>query len=389
LINIEDNILIEILQIGFPKMKADEISKEQIESATKDYEFYNELIKLLKEYISLPNEEEYDIIALWIISTYTYKEIGVGPYIKLHGSKGSGKTAILELCNEFVEHGKILSDASKAQIFRIIQEDTNVLFLDEFENMCKGDKTGIEGILNAGYKKSGKTWRCDGKDENKNFIPNEYLLFCPKMIATTKDIKSETLNDRCIEIITVRAQIRVKSATRISKEDKDRITKIKNLIKIWASKNKGHVGENFDNQSDKIFGRDWELIGPLLSISKALRLEIDIEDYFTSRKLEKQELGLERDWPYQLLRTLKKIVNDEKKEFYVKEISEHFSKTMNNPGLTSATTGRELRKLGLTPRPRTGRGVPYVLCEEDINLLIIRNGYKEYFFEKQDKGEIA
>jgi len=352
-----------------------EEQKKEIKQQIRDIkDAYREAIELQKQYIYLSEPREHDILMLWNMHTWMYKYFGVTPYIKLSGMKGSGKTAIMEFALNFIDKGVMTSDLSKPAIFRLIKKGYEVLLLDEFENMSKRDSKRMESVLNGGYKNSGKAARCSGD----KFEPEEFIEFCPKMFATMKGIKSETLNDRCIEIVTVRTLEKMKQ-TYLEQEDRQRMAVLKAEMREWILAKKEGIVENFKEFSD-IVGRDYELLGPLLSIAKTIGLDADaIKEYCLLQKQEQEEYLLEDDWGYKLLVTLNNMTSNEKVKYTVKKITEKYRDVMKIPGIKERKTGVELRQLGFRPQPRTGKGVSYILSNEDVKKTIKEYGYSEYF----------
>ncbi|NQU98131.1 ATP-binding protein [Candidatus Woesearchaeota archaeon] len=348
------------------------------EEEVRDFkEVYNEVRSILKEYIELSQEEEYDILVNWVFHTRLADDFGITPYIKLNGVPGSGKTTIMEVCQLLVNNGKVLSGMNEARIVRMLESSIQVIFLDEFEGMSRYTKTELESVLNQGYKKrSAHSVRCEGT----SFEAKEKNIFSPKMIATVKDFKSITLNDRCIEIITVKAQKELKQTIRISEEEMQRFEVLKNAINNLMQEHKTKILENFDSFNEA-FARHRELIGVICSIAKEVAEDKKLLDYYFSRVDEKESLSLEYDWQYNLLVALKDITDESRKKFFVKEITVKYREQLGIAGIKEGTTGRELHKLGLKSSKRQSEGIPYYLSSEDVDKAIKRNGYAQHFEE--------
>ena len=342
---------------------------------------WDKINNFLKKYVNLNDEREYDIIISWILHTRMYEDIGVTPYIKLHGVKGSGKTVIMEVCQQLVENGEILSDVNKAQLIRSIKDGVKVFFLDEFENMSWKDSNNMEGTLNSGYKKSGQTTRCQGDA----YVPVKFSTFCPKMFATKKDIKSDTLNDRIIEIITSRANKKLAKIERLSSEERIQLSNLRREMAVWVEFHKKRILENYDG-FDELYDREAELINPLWCIAVEACKGNEVLSYYLERKNEKQEISLDYDWSYKLLVALNKIATTFETKYYVREISDEYTSAMKR-GISPPKTGREMRKLGFKPSGRDGDGVYYHICKKIIKDAIERNHYEEHFKEYSEENE--
>ncbi|MFC2133835.1 hypothetical protein ACFLTH_04400 [Bacteroidota bacterium] len=352
------------------------------EVVVRDFkEVYAEVRSILKEYIELSQEEEYDLLVNWIFHTRLADDFGITPYIKLNGVPGSGKTTIMELCQLLVNNGTVQSGLNEARIVRLLQGTIRVIFLDEFEGMSKYAKAELESTLNQGYKKrSGSSTRCEGK----HFDAKQKNLFSPKMIATVKDFKSTTLNERCIEIITVKTQAMLKQTSRINGEEETRFEVLRSDIDNLMKAHKQKILENFD-AFDKAFARHRELMGVICSIAKEVAKDKKLLEYYLNRVDEKESFSLETNWQYNLLVALKEMTDNERKKFFVKEITVKYREKLGIAGVKEGTTGRELHKLGLKSGKRQSEGVPYYLNKEDVDKAIERNGYAKYFEENVER----
>jgi len=114
--------------------------------------------------------------------------------------KGSGKTRLLKLTETLCWNGKLISEMSTSAIFR--EAINHTLIFDELESINKKDAQSKREILNAGYKKGAKVVRMQEKyiDKKKEFIPIEFDVYSPKMIANITGME-EVLEDRCISSI--------------------------------------------------------------------------------------------------------------------------------------------------------------------------------------------
>jgi hypothetical protein len=171
-------------------------------------EIFGSIKDILKKYIDT-GEDNYDLIALWIIGTYTHEVFSSFPYLFFNAMKGSGKSRTIKLITCLSENGKLVMDLTDAVLFRTANGST--LGIDEFENVSSKDKQTLRTLLNAAYKKGVKVARMKkikmknelGLQEEKLGV-EEFEVYAPIVMANISGMDS-VLEDRCITIIHERS----------------------------------------------------------------------------------------------------------------------------------------------------------------------------------------
>lgn len=263
--------------------------------------------KILKNYIDT-KEENYSIIALWILGTWIHDCFPTYPYLFINAMKGSGKTRLLKLIKELSWQGDMLASLSEAVLFRT----TGTLCIDEFEGVGGKDKNALRELLNTAYKKGGKVKRMKKKKTifGEEQVVEEFSTFRPIVMANIWGME-EVLGDRCISIILEKScngiitrKIEDFEGDKNVQEIKEKLLKIANLVslcRVVSQKNIYQEWNTYINNTtthttlttlndindttlylfDKIWnteidGRNLELSLPLLLISE----EIGIFDGF-------------------------------------------------------------------------------------------------------------
>ena len=160
--------------------------------------YHARIVKLLKQYMDMP-EENYNLIALWIIGTYFHKMFNTFPYLYFNATKGSGKTRILKMISTLSWNGSLVgSNISEAVLFRTASQRT--LCIDEIENIH--EKPALCELLNSAYKiglgveRMSKRKTADGE----HYETEKYDVFCPVALANISGMEN-VLSDRCITLI--------------------------------------------------------------------------------------------------------------------------------------------------------------------------------------------
>lgn len=171
-------------------------SEFSFEKVSPQSDIIEEVASHIKKCVYLKNEEEYFVIALLIILSYCVDLFNRVPYLSLQGLKGTGKTTLMTVMKSFVYRPVFFSDASMAALFRIINELSPTLFIDEVENLKKrsGSNNQIFEVLNSGYQKDGVVARVDPKKRVVKFKTYGF-----KILAGINSLFGPLL-DRCILI---------------------------------------------------------------------------------------------------------------------------------------------------------------------------------------------
>jgi len=200
------------------------------------YEIYMELIDILKYYIEM-NEDNYKLIALWIMGTYVHKEFPTFPYLYFNAMKGSAKTRTEKLIKWLAWGGDMLTSLSEAVIFRT----TGTLIIDEFEGIRGKDKNNLRELLNTAYKRGGKVKRMKRKrmrDEKGDLCDNqvveEFDTYRPIVMANISGME-EVLGDRCINLILEKSNNPSVTMLIENFENNKEIDKIVRTIQNWCS----------------------------------------------------------------------------------------------------------------------------------------------------------
>jgi len=158
---------------------------------------YNNLIQILHRYLVL-KEEQYKIIALWIIGTYFHDKFYSYPFLFFNAMKGSGKSRSIKLITYLAKDGQVMLSPTEATLFRM----TGTLGIDEAEGIANKEKASIRELLNASYKKGTKVFRmkkvktATGSEQQVE----EFEPYRPIVLANIYGME-EVLGDRCIQLV--------------------------------------------------------------------------------------------------------------------------------------------------------------------------------------------
>jgi hypothetical protein len=326
-------------------------------------DIFLEIQAIFEEYIDFNDKRWYEFMACWVIGTYFHRLFESYPYVHLNGGMESGKTKTLTLCALLSFNGELTFNSTPSYIVRTIHNNHATCCIDEAEslrNKRDEDSQTVIGMYNSGYKKGQFTGKSEQIGKNKKWIPVRYEAYSPKVFASIKGMES-TLASRCIPIVMTRSsnlEIRnreIGQSDSVFQEIRDRLY-ISMMTYLPAIS--GVYGGIKD---DQIFGREWELWKPILSIASAIDPNLELRDELRNFALEvqqnKKETTLESLVAPKIMKLLiEKIQSDQREDnFYsVKEIVEYLvQEDEENFGWLSdhknkgRWLGDELRKAGV------------------------------------------
>ena len=188
----------EAAEVGDPALR----TLDQVSDTTAV--LLHDIRAFVRRYVVLTSEQALTI-ALWVAHTHAIDAADTTPYLSVNSAtKQSGKTRTLEVLEYIVRRAWFTGRTSAAALVRKIDADAPTLLLDESDAAFNGDKEyaeALRGILNTGYKRSGRAALCVGKGADINV--RDFTTYCPKAIAGIGRLP-DTVADRSIPILLKR-----------------------------------------------------------------------------------------------------------------------------------------------------------------------------------------
>jgi len=198
------NIKTDMGEVDFKKLENPvcDLEGEQEKGQNELYDAYMNVVEILRKYCDL-NEEDYPIVATWIVGTYYHKQFHSFPYLFLNAMKGSGKTRTLKLITDLAYDGEILLQPTEAVLFRT----TGTLGIDEAEGIARKGMESLRELLNGCYKKGSKVKRMKqqkGESGGMEQVVEEFNIYRPLALANINGME-DVLGDRCINVVLERS----------------------------------------------------------------------------------------------------------------------------------------------------------------------------------------
>ena len=207
------------------------------------------------------------VLAFFSLNTWTFDTFDTTPYVLLESATPAcGKNTVLNTLAAICARPQMLTSASEAALFRMIDQSKPTLLLDEAEALAgRGERADcLRSIVQAGYKKGGTVPRCVGQDNEIN----NFDVFCPKIFAAIGGLTGALLS-RCIVIHMEKApagQVRKSSRQHQLRRDSARL---RELVEAYGEQSRDALIRLYDKEPDagywpRLQDREAELWGPLL-----------------------------------------------------------------------------------------------------------------------------
>lgn len=301
----------------------------QIIAKAKLNEVYHRILTVFSKYLDI-SEQQRKIMAVWVIGTYFHEDFNTYPYLFFNAMRGSGKTRALKLISSMGNKGdgSIQNNMTEAVLFRIPRNTTTCI--DEVEQIGSKEKQTLREILNSAYKKGMKIKRMRKKTskDGEEMITETFEPYFPICMANIWGM-DEVLGDRSITLILEKSNhpgitrliedfdtndeiIDIKQTLKLIQCSKCNVVTSRNINKDWNNYIYNRYTTTYNtyttlnntttqdleleslfNKIDEcgIFGRNFELLFPLLIIAKQIGEDVflDIITHASEHSKQKKE----------------------------------------------------------------------------------------------------
>ena len=194
----------------------------------------DETAAYIRRYVVLSADQAASV-ALWAAHTHAIDAAECSAYLHVTAAtKRAGKTRLLEVLELVVARPWLTGRASAAVLVRKMDAEQPTLLLDESDAAFKADSEyseALRGILNSGYRRSGKSFLCVGQGANITY--KDFSTFGAKAIAGIGTLP-DTIADRAIPII-LRRRMASEPVGRFRRRDAERnIKPLRDSLAVWS-----------------------------------------------------------------------------------------------------------------------------------------------------------
>jgi hypothetical protein len=190
----------------------------------------------IRQYVVLSPEQAI-VVTLWVAHTHAIHAFDCTPYLQItSATKRAGKTRLLEVLEPLVARPWLTGRTSAAVLVRKTDAEQPTLLLDESDAAFGGDKDyseALRGILNSGYRRSGKASLCVGQGANLTY--KDFRTFGAKAIAGIGELPG-TIADRAIPIQLRRRRTDEPCARWREREGHVEAAPLRQQLAAWAAR---------------------------------------------------------------------------------------------------------------------------------------------------------
>ncbi len=317
-------------------------------------QLFRELEGFVRRFMWYGDDRLYKLIPLWMMETYLFMIFDEVGYLALVGTKRTGKTRLFEILEMLCFNAIMSASSTDAYIYRTVERARATLLFDEADSLRKAPKDNVNErleIVRSGYKRFGKTGRCEGDDSQ----PVEFSTYSMKAIANVTGLE-EALEDRVIHVNVERKPKEVQIEKMLKGDLRNEVQVLRNKLYFWGLQHAATVAGVYRTyQAAGLEDREAEIWGGLLSIAQyidpgthdqVLTLAID------NRKRKELREGLE-SYEAQLLIALWELVHQEarplagvNRDFFPAEVvRDHLLEALGWESLTFNRLANDLVKL--------------------------------------------
>jgi Protein of unknown function (DUF3631) len=331
----------------------------------------------LRRYVVLTGEQA-DVIALWIAHTHTLDAFDCTPYLQItSATKRSGKTRLLEVLDQLVARPWLTGRVSGAVLARKIDDQHSTLLLDESDAAFKGEKEyaeALRGLLNTGYRRSGRSSLCVGQGNKITY--RDFSTFSAKAIAGIGDLP-DTVEDRAIPIALKRRTKDEPCDRWRTRDGQSEASPLREAVAAWANTDDfvATLRDARPTLPDRLSDRQMDVWEPLFAIADLAGAAWATRARVAATRLVGDDD--DHDITVELLRDLADILDDDDTDHTViptRELLEHLTSRDDRPWATWRHD-----------KPMTPRSLAKVLANFGIKPTAT-NGIRGYFRDAFDEA---
>lgn len=235
------------------------------------FEAGDSLLDSLRDYFArylVASRSILDVLPAWAVHTHAVGAFDATPYLAVASAEpGSGKTRLLEALELVVARPWLTGRATAAVLPRKIQAERPTLLLDESDNAFGGDRdyaAALLGVLNTGYKPSGRTTVCVGQGADLTYA--DFSTFCPKAFAGLGKLP-DTVRSRSIPVRLKRRARDESVASFRAREAEAVAAPLRTACQRWAAQHEDALRDARPEAPGALDGRAADIAEPLLAVA--------------------------------------------------------------------------------------------------------------------------
>ena len=176
------------------------------------------------------------LASYYILLSWLYDAFNELPYLRVLGDYGSGKTRFLLTVGSLCFRPILAGASTVSPIFRILDACRGTLVIDEGDFRQSDEKAEITKILNCGHSKGFPVLRSESINQ-REFSPQAFQVFGPKIIATRSFFEDRALESRCLTETLGGRMLRQDIPINLTDEHEHEALEIRNQLLMFRFRN--------------------------------------------------------------------------------------------------------------------------------------------------------
>ncbi|RLL68385.1 DUF3631 domain-containing protein [Streptomyces sp. Z26] len=225
-----------------------------------------------RRFNAFPSEAAYVATVLWDAHTHLLDCFDSTPRLAfLSPEPGSGKTRALEVIATLVPRPMHAINASPAALFRAVADETGrpVILFDEIDTVFgpkAKDNEDLRGLLNAGHRRSGVSYRCVGDGGQQTVVA--FPSYCAVALAGLGSLP-DTIHTRSVVIRMRRKARSEKVQPYRERTNEPEGHALRKKLAKWADQVRDSVNGCWPEMPEGITDRPADVWEPLLAVADA------------------------------------------------------------------------------------------------------------------------
>ncbi|WP_078900486.1 DUF3631 domain-containing protein [Streptomyces sp. SBT349] len=225
-----------------------------------------------RRFNAFPSEAAYVAVVLWDAHTHLLDCFDSTPRLAfLSPEPGSGKTRALEISSTLVPRPMHAVNASPAALFRAVGDQAGrpVILFDEIDTVFgpkAKDNEDLRGLINAGHRRSGVSYRCVGDGGTQSVVA--FPSYCAVALAGLGSLP-DTIMARSV-VIRMRRRARTEPVDPYrARSHEPQGNALRDQLAAWARSVHEQVEGVFPEMPEGITDRPADVWEPLLAVADA------------------------------------------------------------------------------------------------------------------------
>ncbi|UED85301.1 DUF3631 domain-containing protein [Streptomyces profundus] len=225
-----------------------------------------------RRFNAFPSEAATVAVVLWNAHTHLLSCFDSTPRIAfLSPEPGSGKTRALEIISTLTPNPMHAVNASPAALFRAVADQAGrpVVLFDEIDTVFgpkAKDNEDLRGLLNAGHRRSGVSYRCVGDGGSQTVVA--FPSYCAVALAGLGHLP-DTIKARSVIIRMRRRAHNEPIEPYRHRTNEPQGNALRDELATWAAQVRDQIDGVFPEMPDGITDRPADVWEPLLAVADA------------------------------------------------------------------------------------------------------------------------